>query len=549
MNIAFLYIKEKIASTVYDHIEAFHNYSAHSIFYFDIFSQPISLEEIDKFDAVIVHYTISIFHDDRCPAWLRVLLRNTTAKKIVFIQDEYRRINDVIDNLSYFKADILFTCIPENEVENVYPLSKLPNLKKIKTLTGFAPENLLNYPKVPYAERSIDVRYRARKLSAWYGRLAREKWMIAERFLKDGQKYGLKLDVSFDEKDRVYGEDWIKFLQNSKAVLGCETGASVFDFSGEIQKNVEAYEGEHPDASFEEIEENFFKGLDGKIKLNEISPRCFESAALGTLMILYEGEYSGVLTPWRHYVPLKKDHSNMEEIVGCLRDAKKWDTITRQAYEEVALNPRYSYQRFIKDFDARLNEFFNENSTPLKVPMPPPESSPALAEFVVTKESIPLIKQGLYVLVKLIFRLLEFFPKPLGIFLEKKLRIIKRRIMLSVNTLMGLLKNNDFHYVLLFWNKRFCDEYKEIVLIRDYILSVKKALGIFPLSLVSVAQNDWELYVSPDAPAASIGSSDNLHKAQNIKFVCSNSWGVSKGIRGKEQILKYKKLLKHLTDL
>jgi hypothetical protein len=546
MNIAFIYVKEKIASTVYDHIEAFQKYSTHNIYYLDILEEHISLEEINKFDAVIIHYTLYIFNDDRCPAWLRVLLRNTSAKKIVFIQDEYRRLNDVIANLEYIKADILFTCIPDNEVEKVYPTSQLPNLKKIKTLTGFVPKNLLGYPRIPYSDRLIDVGYRARKLSAWYGKLTQEKWMIAEKFLNDAPKYNLKIDISAEEKDRIYGEDWIKFLQNSKAVLGTETGASVFDFSGDIQKNVEAYEQNYPDASFEELEEKFFKGLDGNIKLNEISPRCFECAALGTLMILYEGKYSGVLTPWRHYIPLKKDHSNMEEIIECLHDVKKWETITQQAYEEVALNPEYSYQSFIKNFDTHLKDFFKNIPSCSENQLPLPLSFLQLSELVFKEEKISSIKK---IMIQSVLKILKFFPKSLENFLELKLRIIKRRIMLSINTLMDILKNKDFYYIFLFWKKDFCHEYEKIFLIRDYILSIKKTLGIPPLSLIILDKNNIELHISSDVSAESIKNWDSVYAAKNIKFVCPNSWGVPNDIRGKKQAIRYKKTLKHVMDL
>src|SRR3972149_8484706 len=267
MDIAFLYIKEKIASTVYDHIDAFQKYSTHKVYYFDISNQKLTLEDLNKFDVVVVHYTISIFNDCRCPSWLKLCLRYTPAKKIVFIQDEYRVVNDVVANLDYLKVDLLFTCVPKNEIEKIYPISKLPNLKKVNTLTGFVPENLLGLPFVPYSKRPIDVVYRARKLSAQYGKLGQEKWIIAEKFLADSKKYNLKTDISYHEKDRIYGKNWVTFLQKSKAALGSESGASVFDFSGEIQKNVEAHEQEHPDASFMEIEEKFFKGLDGRIKV------------------------------------------------------------------------------------------------------------------------------------------------------------------------------------------------------------------------------------------------------------------------------------------
>jgi hypothetical protein len=94
---------------------------------------------------------------------------------------------------------------------------------------------------------------------------------------------------------------------------------------------------------------------EGRIRLNQISPRCFEAAALGTLMVLYPGLYSGVLEPWRHYVPLEKDHSNMDQVVRTIRDRDTWERITKQARQEVALNPRYGFRAMVEQVDDGLD--------------------------------------------------------------------------------------------------------------------------------------------------------------------------------------------------
>ena len=356
MKIAILCIKELQATTVNDYIDSFKLYSINNIECIDIFKDKLDVDIIGSFDIVVVHYSIFLFDDNRCPPWLRILLRDYTGKKVCFIQDEYRRVDDIVENLNYIKTDLLFTCVPDSEIEKVYPSSKLPRLKKINVLTGYVPKNLLEAPDVSYESRQLDVVYRARKVPTWLGRLGQDKWEIADNFLDGAKKHNLKTDISYHEKDRIYGQDWINFLQSSKATLGCESGASVFDFSGEIQKNVAYYEEENPDAPFSKLEELFFLDLEGKIKLNQISPRCFEAAALKTLMILYEGDYSGILVPWKHYVPLKKDHSNMAEVVKVLSCEKSWLKIVDAAYEEVALNPIYSFKHFISIFDQKVKE-------------------------------------------------------------------------------------------------------------------------------------------------------------------------------------------------
>ena len=99
--------------------------------------------------------------------------------------------------------------------------------------------------------------------------------------------------------------------------------------------------------------------MDGQIRLNQISPRCFEAAALRTVMVMYPGEYSGRLEAWRHYIPLAKDHSNMEEVVAALGDASLIDNMTERAYEEVALAPENSYATFVEEVDKQLSGTFN----------------------------------------------------------------------------------------------------------------------------------------------------------------------------------------------
>lgn len=360
LKVALLVYTEVIAETVYDHINSFLRFSRHDVVMHDVSNmRKLDLSSIMQSDVIVIHYTVSLLSDYRFPLKLRLLVKNFKNIKVIYIQDEYRLVNKVHSALNFLEVDILFTCVPEYEIEKVYPTDKLPFLKrKINVLTGYVPENLKNiFKKRPsYTARKLDVIYRARKISAQYGALGQEKWAIVDKFLPDAKNFGLKCDLSYQENQRIYGKKWIEFLMSSKAALGVESGASVFDFTGEIKKNVELFESLNPKADFNTIEKIFFPGLDGKIYVNQISPRCFECAAVGTMMILYEGNYSGILKPWRHYVPLKKDHSNIAEVIAALSNAETWNEITTQAYNEVALNDKYSYKEMISLFDQNINE-------------------------------------------------------------------------------------------------------------------------------------------------------------------------------------------------
>lgn len=344
------------ADTVIDHIEAIRRWSRYDVFVLPISGDLPDELDLQAFDGLVIHYNLVITNPNYLAPLARWRISRFRGVKAVFVQDEYRFVNSTVAVMRTLGINVLFTCVPEDQVEMVYPRDALPDLKrKVTVLTGYVPERLLSMPVLPYADRPIDVGYRGRRLAAWLGRLGQDKANIADRFLAAALASGLHVDISTREQDRLYGTEWVEFVRRSKAMLGVESGASVFDFDGSIERAVRSYLAAHPYASFDELHRRFLAEVDGRIRLNQISPRCFEAAALGTLMVLYPGEYSGILRPWQHYVPLQKDHSNMGEVVDALRDRTTWERITRSAREDVALNPRYSFQAMSETVDRGLD--------------------------------------------------------------------------------------------------------------------------------------------------------------------------------------------------
>jgi hypothetical protein len=332
------------ASTIMDHVNALSTATNLSVYPLNCFGNVPGPFMLDSFDGVVIHYSLVMCSDSYLSCKARDKLKQYKGLKACFIQDEYRFINQTIEVMRYMGIQIVFTCVPPSEFNKVYSSEKIPGLKCINVLTGYVPQNLKTIKSIPtYEERKIDIGYRARPIPFWLGELSQEKQRIAEYFLNIQHGYSLKTDISYREEDRIYGKKWINFLQSCKAFLGTESGASVFDFTGEIQANVDQYVTRFPKASFQEVQALFFKDLEGKIKLNQISPRIFEAAALKTLLILYEGEYSNILQPWRHYIPLKKNHSNIDEVICALKDIPRACEIIENAYNDLIVNPSYSY--------------------------------------------------------------------------------------------------------------------------------------------------------------------------------------------------------------
>jgi hypothetical protein len=345
-----------VAGAIVDHIFAFEKYSRNKYFVLSNFGDLPDWLDLSRFDALVFHYSLVASYDSYISALGRKQIRDFRGFKAAFVQDDYRWINDTVNAFSYMGIHALFPLAGPDIIRRVYSPKMLPNVRMETVLAGYVPEELIDIPVKPYQERRVDVGYRARKLPPWMGSHTLQKWQIAEKFIPDALRYNLKVDISYREEDRVYGAQWIEFLTNCKATLGTESGASVCDFTGDIQRNVEAHLQKDPDADFETLRNLYFRDEDNKITMNVISPRCFEAAALRTLMILYEGNYSGVLMPGRHYVALRHDHSNMDEVVRILRTPVAAQSIIDQAYEEVAKNENYSYKSMVHLVDRVMNE-------------------------------------------------------------------------------------------------------------------------------------------------------------------------------------------------
>jgi len=312
--------------------------------------------DLGRFDVIVIHYSLVVAHDQYVSPALRERINASPALKAVFIQDEYRHIDRTIAAFKTIGVDVLFTCVPEPAIGQVYSESRLPNVRKKNVLTGYVDKRLLTRKTKPFEARSVDVGYRARKVPAWLGDLGQEKWEIGQRFLRESRAFGLICDISYREEERLYGDAWIHFVGNCKAFLGVESGSSVFDFGGVIQGKVDQAVALDPLLTYATLKERYFSDADGLINQRQISPRCFEAAALRTLMILYEGSYSNLMEPWRHYVPLAKDHSNMAEVVAALRTPEKVKPIIDRAYYEVACNPENQFSHHAEVVAGVLRE-------------------------------------------------------------------------------------------------------------------------------------------------------------------------------------------------
>ncbi len=342
------------APNVLEHIRALQRFSRHDVRLFNPHGLSHSRAlRLGDYDAVVVHYTIFALSDNYLAPWFRQQLAAYGGLKVQFIQDEYRQVDATTARMRELGIALLFSSVPAAAVPDVYG-PRLPGVEVLSTLTGYVPAALEQRRRPPLTGRELDVVYRGRAIPFWLGRLGQEKVQIGREFLQRAASTGLRCDIGWTEAERIYGEDWYRFLRSSLATLGTESGASIVDFDGSLQTRTDAYLAAHPGASFDEVEREILAPFEGNAVIQTISPRVFEAAALGSVMINFTGRYSGAIEPWVHYVPLEKDFSNFAEVVEAIRDDALLDRVAARAHGDLVASGDYSLRRFVDGFDLEV---------------------------------------------------------------------------------------------------------------------------------------------------------------------------------------------------
>jgi len=356
------------AENVVEHAKSFKRYSRFPIWNVNTrFPFPPALAELD-FAAIILHYSLFgssagplgpilgtplyLLNDDHVR-----FLRSSSARKIAIFQDEQSFGRARWSFCNEFEIDCVYTCLEPSEWEKTWRrYTQVPDLRT--TLPGYVDDGLVKVGRrfaKPSERRAIDVGYRGRPIPIFMD-TSQEKTEIGERFNRLAGGSGLRLDVSVDEGDRIYGDDWYRFLADCRTTLGVESGASVVDAEDEVRNDYERLLAERGEVGLEELRRTSLARWDDAIRYRTIGPRHFEAAALRSCQVLYEGAYSGAVEPMEHYVPLRKDFSNLDQVLEVIRDRRACAEIAERAYERLIASGDFGYRSFIGGVDRDLIE-------------------------------------------------------------------------------------------------------------------------------------------------------------------------------------------------
>ena len=353
-----------LRATTQDHLYCFRRYSGHRCFYFNMltlgkpwYRKPPQFIRWGRFDLIVFYldllniqwppYTLDAFMRQA------EFFRDVKSVKVALAQDEFYN-TDLLDRfVREFGIEHVFSLAPESEWPKIYPTVDFAKVKFHRALPGYLDEKRLrDITRQAEAgkERPITIGYRAVKGQnlPWLGRHGFLKLELADRFESAARKLGMPVDISTRAEDVLLGNDWYRFLLQSKYTIAVEGGASILDRDGSVRQRTESYLVEHPEAGFDEVEQACFPGRDGELNYMAISPKHLESCATRTCQILVEGEYNGILTPGVHYIELKRDFSNLEQVLEDVRRDHLRATITERSYTDIVESGMYTYRAFVR---------------------------------------------------------------------------------------------------------------------------------------------------------------------------------------------------------
>jgi hypothetical protein len=186
------------------------------------------------------------------------------------------------------------------------------------------------YAPDPALARTVDIGFCGDLYYRFIGDT--ERTALITFFQRHGRDLGLRTEFRLNA--RMGRPEWADFLRRCRGTIGAESGSYYLDRRGQVIAEAKAYCRRHPRASSEEIFERFFRAprlpyVSGKA----ISSRHFEAIGTKTCQLLLEGDYNGILRAGEHYIPIKKDLSNVREAVRLFQDEAWRRRMVDRAYE------------------------------------------------------------------------------------------------------------------------------------------------------------------------------------------------------------------------
>src|ERR1700733_437688 len=370
-------------STTLEYLMALKQFTDYEVKYVHVTHDAQMCFDINEFDVLFHNYCARLcFEGYLSPDYERAVA-SFRGLKIAAVQDDYDRTVTLHRSIRRLGFRIVVTSIQSDFWPLAYPQSQVPGVKLVQGLTGYVPANIPERDNkiLPLSGRKNLIAYRGRDIGARYGRLGFEKLEIGRRMIEICEASNVPHNIAMTDASRIYGDDWFKFIGNSRTMLGSESGSNAFDFDEVIEAKCKEFaktNGRPP--RYREIAD-FLEPFERPFDVGQISPRVFECAMMRTPMILFRGRYSDAIEAGVHYIPLEKDFSNAGEILSKLRDLDFLQGFADRAYDHLVASGSYGYRTLAdlisgaieEQYPPLLADGFVKHRAEVSVPWTPPE--------------------------------------------------------------------------------------------------------------------------------------------------------------------------------
>jgi len=393
-----LFVNEQTMSYLNDWLDAFNENEFFKLDLIDIdrierntFKQLI--RKLDKENIIILHHSVlrTVNNINKFKYFIPIL-SNRKCKVISFIGDEINlhncSLSEKIDALKVVNPDLIATQLLKEAANFLYgdlqvKIIEMPHALNEKIFKSY----------IPYEERKYDISTISVTYPIYLGDNDREK--IFNFFISNKDKLNLRLNLikGDDVGKRLNRLEWVDFLNNTKATISSEAGSfylekdnktirKIVEYLKEKEKiyiidnnsflkkiyNLLPIKGEtkikiknsfkeklkniksdtdilFDNAYFEEVYEIFYKNRCHSICYGKaISSRHFDAIGTKTIQILIEGRYNDILKPYEHYIPVKRDLSNIEEAILLFKDTDYVKKVTENVYDLVVEKHTYKHR-------------------------------------------------------------------------------------------------------------------------------------------------------------------------------------------------------------
>ena len=295
LNNSFILFAEKysVVENVREHISAIQMVPDLRIKLIDPITEKWDGRDLSCASGIIIHYSVS-------PIWNSIWHPNNVAKirhfsgiKIVFVQDEYRQVNRFQELCATMGIQYVFSSVNAKTWATHYPDLVRIGVQFEKTLPGYVSNSLkdlcFTYPSM----KEKYIGYRSRKVPFYLGKHGRQKVELDVSLRSLVGRSNWIIDSSVIEEKRLARTKWYDYLSKTRVSPTVEGGSSTWDFTGELEEK--GRQAEIEGESFDEFYQRFLIRVDGKIDYKTSSPRIFESAAVGSVILAVDGDYDGLL--------------------------------------------------------------------------------------------------------------------------------------------------------------------------------------------------------------------------------------------------------------